>query len=212
MAGASEAGQQVGTLPQAMRRDFSAVDYGEAMRRAREIVPVLRERAQQAEDARMLIRENEQLLHESGLFRFHQPQAFGGMELPFVAVVDIPAELARGCPSTAWNVTARVASPDGSRGFQPTEKRTCFRRVAAFESNAATNVEWRTPIPHFFTVSYSVRRTANVDPPIFPHDPNVVALATDHTVHNQLPVLDLNDPDKIAAFITQLLQLPAPRV
>ena len=31
-----------------------------------------------AEDARMLIRENEQLLHESGLFRFHQPKAFGG--------------------------------------------------------------------------------------------------------------------------------------
>jgi hypothetical protein len=26
------------------------------------------------------------------------------MELDFVAVVDIPAELARGCPSTAWNV------------------------------------------------------------------------------------------------------------
>ena len=52
----------------------------------------------------MLIRENEQLLHESGLFRFHQPKAFGGMELDFVAVVDIPAELARGCPSTAWSV------------------------------------------------------------------------------------------------------------
>src|SRR5258705_5550272 len=26
------------------------------------------------------------------------------MELPFVAVVDIPSELARGCPSTAWSV------------------------------------------------------------------------------------------------------------
>ena len=74
------------------------------MRRAREIVPILRERAQRSEDARMLIRENEQLLHESGLFRFHQPRAFGGMELDFVAVVDIPAELARGCPSTAWSV------------------------------------------------------------------------------------------------------------
>ena len=104
MAGANEKGHQVGTLPQAVRRDFSAVDYGEAMRRAREIVPILRERAQQAEDARMLIRDNEQLLHESGLFRFHQPKTFGGMELAFVAVVDIPAELARGCPSTAWNV------------------------------------------------------------------------------------------------------------
>jgi 3-hydroxy-9,10-secoandrosta-1,3,5(10)-triene-9,17-dione monooxygenase len=94
----------VGTLPQLVRRDFRDVGYDEAMRRAREIVPILRERAQRAEDARMLIRENEQLLHETGLFRFQQPKAFGGMELPFVAVVDIPAEIARGCPSTAWNV------------------------------------------------------------------------------------------------------------
>ena len=28
----------------------------------------------------------------------HQPRVFGGMELDFVAVVDIPGELARGCP------------------------------------------------------------------------------------------------------------------
>jgi 3-hydroxy-9,10-secoandrosta-1,3,5(10)-triene-9,17-dione monooxygenase len=94
----------VGTLPQAERRDFSNVGYDEAMRRARAVVPVLRERAQACEDARMLIRENEQLLHETGLFRFHQPKAFGGMELDFVAIFDIPAEIARGCPSTAWNV------------------------------------------------------------------------------------------------------------
>ncbi len=94
----------VGTLPQAVRRDFSGVTYDEAMRRAREIVPVLRERAQAAEDARVLIRENEQLLHETGLFRMHQPKAFGGMELDFVAIIDITAEIGRGCPSTAWNV------------------------------------------------------------------------------------------------------------
>jgi len=104
MAGPSDRSDVVGTLPQTERRDFSAVGYDEAMRRAREIVPILRERAVPAEDARMLLRENEQLLHESGLFRFHQPKSFGGMELDFVAVVDIPAELARGCPSTAWNV------------------------------------------------------------------------------------------------------------
>lgn len=93
-----------GTLPQSIRRNFDAVSYDEAMRRAREIVPILRERAQRAEDARLLLRENEQLLHEAGLFRIHQPRVFGGMELDFVAVVDIPSELARGCPSTAWNV------------------------------------------------------------------------------------------------------------
>ncbi|HEU0259569.1 MAG TPA: acyl-CoA dehydrogenase family protein [Burkholderiales bacterium] len=84
--------------------DLSTVGYEEAMRRAREIVPVLLERAQKCEDARVLLPENEKLLHETGLFRFHQPKRFGGMELPFVAVVDIVSELARGCPSTAWNV------------------------------------------------------------------------------------------------------------
>ena len=104
VAGPSRQAAEIGTLLQPTRRDFSGVDYDEAMRRAREIVPILRERAQTTEDARMLLRESEQLLHESGLFRFHQPKIFGGMELPFVAVVDIPGELARGCPSTAWNV------------------------------------------------------------------------------------------------------------
>lgn len=74
------------------------------MRRARECVPVLASRAQKCEDARVLLPENEKLLHEAGLFRFHQPRRFGGMELPFQAIVDIVAELARGCPSTAWNV------------------------------------------------------------------------------------------------------------
>jgi 3-hydroxy-9,10-secoandrosta-1,3,5(10)-triene-9,17-dione monooxygenase len=104
MADASNLCGAAGTLRQAVRRDFSAVGYDEAMHRACEIVPMLRERAQAAEDARGLTRETEQLLHETGLFRFHQPKAFGGMELDFVAIVDIPAALARGCPSTAWNV------------------------------------------------------------------------------------------------------------
>ena len=83
---------------------FANVGYDEAMRRARDIVPTLVERAQKCEDARVLLPENEKLLHETGLFRYHQPKRYGGMELPYVAVVDIVAELARGCPSTAWNV------------------------------------------------------------------------------------------------------------
>jgi 3-hydroxy-9,10-secoandrosta-1,3,5(10)-triene-9,17-dione monooxygenase len=105
MTDANAGGQHAaGSLPQEVRRDFSDIGQAEALRRAREVVPLLRERAQRVEDARILIRDNEQLLHETGLFRFHQPRAFGGMELDFVAVVDITAELARGCPSTAWNV------------------------------------------------------------------------------------------------------------
>jgi 3-hydroxy-9,10-secoandrosta-1,3,5(10)-triene-9,17-dione monooxygenase len=104
MADTIDADFAPGTLPQPTRRDFSGVGYDEAMRRARDLVPVLRDRAAGTAQARGLPRETEQALHETGLFRFHQPRAFGGMELDFLAVVDIPAELARGCPSTAWNV------------------------------------------------------------------------------------------------------------
>src|SRR5438270_10897922 len=82
---------------------FANVSYEEAMRRAREMVPTLAERAQKSEDARVLLPENEKLLHETGLFRYHQPKRFGGMELPYIAVVDLVSELARGCPSAAWH-------------------------------------------------------------------------------------------------------------
>src|SRR5512137_1567325 len=56
-----------------------------------------------------------------------------------------------------------------------------------------------------------VRRSTVTDPPIFPHDPNIVAVATDSPFDCPLPVLDLNDADRIAAFITQRLSLAAPR-
>jgi len=52
-----------------------------------------------------------------------------------------------------------------------------------------------------------VRRTTNTEPPIFPHDSNVIAVAADHPVDTRLPLLDLNDAAKIAAFIRAHLQL-----
>jgi molybdopterin-guanine dinucleotide biosynthesis protein B len=52
-----------------------------------------------------------------------------------------------------------------------------------------------------------VRRQGVGEPPIFPHDPNVIALAADHAVDTVLPVLDLNAPAKIADFIAVHLGL-----
>ena len=83
---------------------FSAMSYAEALERARAFVPVLRERAARCEIEGRLPAETEQELHASGLFRFVQPRRWGGMEFDFRSAVEIPAELARGCASTAWNV------------------------------------------------------------------------------------------------------------
>jgi len=85
-------------------RRFTEVGYDEAMRRAAGLVPTLRARADRAETVRQMEKETLDDLHEAGLFRFHQPKRWGGMELPFVAMFDVPAEVARGCASTGWNV------------------------------------------------------------------------------------------------------------
>jgi 3-hydroxy-9,10-secoandrosta-1,3,5(10)-triene-9,17-dione monooxygenase len=85
-------------------RGFADVTYDEAIRRARALVPVLRARAAGAEAGRQMEKETLDDLHRAGLLRFHQPRRWGGMELPLVALFDVPAEIARGCASTGWNV------------------------------------------------------------------------------------------------------------
>jgi molybdopterin-guanine dinucleotide biosynthesis protein B len=56
-----------------------------------------------------------------------------------------------------------------------------------------------------------VRRAAGTEQPLYPHDPNVIAVASDtaqpEAAARGLPVLDLNDPTKIAAFIRDRLAL-----
>ncbi len=83
---------------------FAGVAYDDALGRARELVPALRERAPRAEAARVLLPETLRDLRASGLLRILQPKRRGGMEFDYVAYVDFPAEIARGCASTAWNL------------------------------------------------------------------------------------------------------------
>jgi 3-hydroxy-9,10-secoandrosta-1,3,5(10)-triene-9,17-dione monooxygenase len=85
-------------------RDFSHCGLQKALDSARALVPRLRERAKATEQARRMLPETIDDLNASGLLRFVQPRRWGGMELPFESLVRIPAELARGCTSTAWCV------------------------------------------------------------------------------------------------------------
>jgi len=88
---------------------FSEVGYEEALRRARELIPFLRERAPACEEARKLTPDVIDALNRTGLLRYLQPKAWGGMELPFVAYFDIPEMLSRGDISVGW-VVANLAS------------------------------------------------------------------------------------------------------
>jgi 3-hydroxy-9,10-secoandrosta-1,3,5(10)-triene-9,17-dione monooxygenase len=83
---------------------FAGITLDEALARARDLVPVLRARANAAEASRCMLKETEADLHRTGLFRFMQPKRYGGMELDYVSFFDVPAAIARGCASTGWNV------------------------------------------------------------------------------------------------------------
>ncbi len=85
--------------------DFSGVGFDEAVRRARELIPFLREEAPKGEALRRLTPAVMDALNSSGLIRYLQPKAYGGMELPFVAYFDIPEMLSRGDMSVGWVVT-----------------------------------------------------------------------------------------------------------
>ena len=90
--------------PGATAPSFAGVGYEEALAGARSLVPQLRERAERAEEARILLPETLEDLHRTGVMRVMQPKRWGGMEFDFVAYVDFSAELARGCASTGWTV------------------------------------------------------------------------------------------------------------
>jgi len=83
---------------------FAGVAYDDALQRARALVPALRERAARAEADRIMSPETLRDLHASGVLRTLQPKRWGGMEFDFVAYVDFPLELSRGCASTGWNL------------------------------------------------------------------------------------------------------------
>jgi len=85
-------------------RSFSDVDSTEALRRAQALIPLLNEHALAGETATRMAPQVLDALHQTGLLRYLQPKRWGGMELEFVSMVDIPDMLARGDASAAWTV------------------------------------------------------------------------------------------------------------
>jgi 3-hydroxy-9,10-secoandrosta-1,3,5(10)-triene-9,17-dione monooxygenase len=77
-------------------------DFATLRRRAEDLVPALRQRAQKAEAIRRVPDATIADLHRTGLFRMLQPRRVGGSELPYRALIELGAIVARGCGSTAW--------------------------------------------------------------------------------------------------------------
>lgn len=70
--------------------------------RARELAPVIRERAAEVETQRFVHAETVDAMVEAGFFRAFQPSRFGGLEAPPEDFFGSIVELGKACPSTSW--------------------------------------------------------------------------------------------------------------
>src|SRR6185312_1115253 len=78
-----------------------------------DLLPVFRQRAQEAEDARAVPAESVKALEEAGFFKLLQPRAYGGLEADPVTFFTAVRLIAGACGSTGW-----VASVVGVHPWQ----------------------------------------------------------------------------------------------
>jgi 3-hydroxy-9,10-secoandrosta-1,3,5(10)-triene-9,17-dione monooxygenase len=75
------------------------------LQRAEAMLPVLRERADMAEEQRRLPEVTVRDFHDAGLFRIIQPKRVGGYELDYGMMYELGAVVSRACASSGWNVS-----------------------------------------------------------------------------------------------------------
>jgi 3-hydroxy-9,10-secoandrosta-1,3,5(10)-triene-9,17-dione monooxygenase len=95
-------------MAQAMRQSMGGqaqtVTHEELVARAAALVPGLRERTAEADQLRRMPDANVAALKQAGLFKVLQPRRYGGFQMSLHTHIDVVAEIARGCTSTAWCV------------------------------------------------------------------------------------------------------------
>jgi alkylation response protein AidB-like acyl-CoA dehydrogenase len=77
----------------------------ELVRRAADLVPLIRKHAEWTEENRVMHEEVLDALSEAGLLKMRVPAAYGGTVPDIRTVVDVIAELARGDGSVGWTVS-----------------------------------------------------------------------------------------------------------
>ena len=87
----------------------------------RDLLPVLRERAQDTEDARNVPEESVKALQETGFFKLLQPKPYGGFEADPVSFYTAVKLIASACGSTGcgspWRPGSAVRGGAGVIGY-----------------------------------------------------------------------------------------------
>lgn len=88
-----------------LEREATAIPTSEELvARAAAMVPALRARADEIEQARKVPHDVIEMFKDAGFFRILQPKKYGGWEMNPIVFMRVLGELGRGCCSSAWNM------------------------------------------------------------------------------------------------------------
>lgn len=87
---------------QDLQPDIESPSADELLRRADQLIPLLRRNSERAEQLRRLPDETVRAVEEAGLFRMLTPVRRGGYGPAAATVAKVMTSIASGCPSTAW--------------------------------------------------------------------------------------------------------------
>ena len=97
----------------------------ELTKAAAALIPKLRERAEEAEDLRMMPDETIEDIKKAGIHKMFTPKRYGGFEMDWGTQVDVARELGKGCASTSW-MSSVVMSHSWNLGRFPAEAQEEF--------------------------------------------------------------------------------------
>jgi alkylation response protein AidB-like acyl-CoA dehydrogenase len=108
-----------GTTP--VMAEAKAQTHARLVVAARDMIPVLKERAARTEEQRTVSVETIRDFKSAGFFRIFQPARYGGYELDYGAIqFDLAGEIGRACGSSAWVLTV-LACHSWMMGMLPRE-------------------------------------------------------------------------------------------
>src|SRR5210317_551586 len=76
--------------------------HNELIKRAEDLIPILKERSESANADRRIPKETIQDMKDAGFFKILQPKQYGGFELDPHTFSEVQLRIAQGCMSTAW--------------------------------------------------------------------------------------------------------------
>lgn len=136
----------------------------DAVRAARDLLPVLKERAEATEDLRRLPDDTVADLKAAGIHKLFTPKRFGGYEMPWGTHVDVSRTLGQACGSTGW-VSSVVFTHTFLFGrFQPEVQEEIWGQCPdAIISTGFAGGGLATPTDGGFTVSGRWKFASGVD-------------------------------------------------